>query len=161
MSGDKLLTHFDRCYPQAISWRLFPSPSTISSALTGALSKRRPRDGFPSSGAPPPRPPGRSPWSEFCSHIHVNPHQLGNDDPVWLLQIFAHCHRHGSLAPGCEPVRSRTVEEALRAVGQTYAGMGSPEPRLNSQGKFDFPSRPCSACGKMRTPLPLGLNPSH
>ncbi len=35
-------------------------------------------------------------------------------------------------------MRSRTVENALRAVGQTYAGMETADPRMNRHGEVDF-----------------------
>lgn len=60
LSDDAFLTHFNLSYPQATSWRLFPLSSATSSALTGALFKKRPHDGFPNNDAPPPPPPGLS-----------------------------------------------------------------------------------------------------
>ena len=59
-------------------------------------------------------------------------------DTVPLLQLFAHRYRVGTLAPSGQPVRARTVEDAVRAVGQAYARMGTPDPRLNAQGNMDF-----------------------
>ena len=50
-----------------------------------------------------------------------------------MLQIFAQRLRNGTLAPGRRDVHSRTLEDAVRAVGQTYASMGGPDPRMNTQ----------------------------
>ena len=58
-------------------------------------------------------------------------------DKIPLLQLFAHLYRHGSLTGRGRPVRSRTVEDALRSVGQAFARMGSPDPRLNQFGVVD------------------------
>jgi hypothetical protein len=44
----------------------------------------------------------------------------------------------GTLAPSTSPVRSRTVEGALRAVGQTFTALGYPDPRLQPSGRLDF-----------------------
>ncbi|KAI2510214.1 hypothetical protein MHU86_4246 [Fragilaria crotonensis] len=111
LSDDAFLTHFNLSYPQATSWRLFPLSSATSSALTGALFKKRPHDGFPNNDAPPPPPPGLS------------------------------------------------VEDALRAVGQTYAGMGSPDPRLTPQGDVDFRIAALLRAWKKEDPPPLRVKP--
>ena len=55
-----------------------------------------------------------------------------------LLLLFAQRYRTGAIAPGRHPVRSRTVEDAVRAIGQAYAQLGSPDPRLNRFGDVDF-----------------------
>jgi hypothetical protein len=62
------------------------------------------------------------------------------------LQVFAQQYRTGStIAPKSKPVRSRTIEDALRSVGQTFAGLGKPDPLLRtSDGNIDFASNACS-----------------
>ena len=77
-------------------------------------------------------------WKTFCTGLGIDPLALGTHDPIPLLQLFAHRYRMGGLAPGRRSVRTRTVEDALRAVGQTYAGMGALDPRLNRHGELDF-----------------------
>ena len=62
-------------------------------------------------------------WTTFCEHLNVDPSHLPAD-PIPLLQVFAQRLRSGTLAPGRRPVRTRTVEDIVRAVGQTYASMG-------------------------------------
>ena len=52
--------------------------------------------------------------------------------------MFAERYRTGKLAPRNKPVKSRTVEGALRAVGQAFTSMGAPDPRLTSSGKTEF-----------------------
>jgi hypothetical protein len=59
-------------------------------------------------------------------------------DPVTILQVYAHRYCTGELAPSGHPVSARTVEDALRAVGQTLAAMGTNDIRLNSHGRIDF-----------------------
>ena len=58
-------------------------------------------------------------------------------DPVLFLQIFTNRVRSGLLAHNGEPVRSRTAEAYLRAVGQTFANVGIEDPRLNKHGSVD------------------------
>jgi len=77
-------------------------------------------------------------WHEFCESLHCDPYLQTIDDPIPLLQIFAHRYRTGTLAPSGSIVRSRTVEGALRAVGQTLATLGCQDPRLQSSGKLDL-----------------------
>jgi len=55
-----------------------------------------------------------------------------------LLQIYAHRYRVGQVAPSGSPVKARTVEAALRTVGQTLALLGHTDPRLQASGKLDI-----------------------
>ncbi|KAI2499906.1 hypothetical protein MHU86_14576 [Fragilaria crotonensis] len=77
-------------------------------------------------------------WQTFCSSLGLDARHLPSRDPIPLLQLYAQRYRTGAIAPGRRPVRSRTVEDALRAVGQAYTGMGAPDPRLNAHGQVDF-----------------------
>jgi hypothetical protein len=77
-------------------------------------------------------------WTEFCSDLVVDPFLSGVVDPVHLLQVFANKYRTGEIAPRGKPVKSRTVEGALRAVGQTFTSLGSLDPRLTASGHHDF-----------------------
>ena len=76
-------------------------------------------------------------WCTFCAGLSVDPYHLPSD-AIPLLQVFAQRLRNGTLAARGLPVRSRTVEDTVRAVGQAYASMGAPDPRLNSHGSPDF-----------------------
>jgi len=77
-------------------------------------------------------------WCSFCHDLVIDPELQGIADPIPLLQVFAQRYRTGRLPNRHKQVRSRTVEDALRAVGQTMALMGTPDPRLNTVGKIDF-----------------------
>ncbi len=77
-------------------------------------------------------------WAKFCEDLHVDPWLSNVGNPILLLQVFGQRHRTGHLAPSKRPVKSRTVEGALRAVGQTFASVGSPDPRLTASGKHEF-----------------------
>ena len=69
--------------------------------------------------------------------LSVNPHKLPTD-AIPLLHVFAQRLRNGSLTARGLPARSRTVEDAVHAVGQAYSSMGPRDPRLNNHGSPDF-----------------------
>jgi hypothetical protein len=76
-----------------------------------------------------------------------------------LLQLFANRYRDGILALSHTQVRARTVEGALRAVGQSFASLGLPDPRLQPSGKLDLRlSRQISAY-KKQDPPPSRVKP--
>jgi hypothetical protein len=77
-------------------------------------------------------------WCNFCEGLALDPLLSDVSDPVTLLQVFAQRYRQGQLPQQRQAVRSRTVEDALRSVAQTFTGLGKRDPRLTSQGKIDF-----------------------
>ena len=77
-------------------------------------------------------------WRRFCQTLGTDESLTDVSDPVLILQLFAQRYRDGRLAPSGRPVRSRTVEDALRAVGQGFARLGTSDPRLTSSGSIDF-----------------------
>ena len=98
-------------------------------------------------------------WANFCQELWCDPYLANIQDPIPLLQVFAHRYRTGRLAPSGVKVRSRTVEGALRAVGQTFASLGCTDPRLQSSGKLDLRlSRQLSAY-KKEDPPPTRVKP--
>jgi hypothetical protein len=70
--------------------------------------------------------------------LGVSPVRDPSSDSIPLLQLFAQRYRTGAIAPGRKLVKSRTVEDALRAVGQAHAWLGAPDPRLTPAHKLDF-----------------------
>jgi len=77
-------------------------------------------------------------WTAFCRQLDHDPSLHGIDDPITLFQLFAQQYRLGTIAPSGGAVRSHTVEGALHAMGQMYATLGYPDPRLAPSGKLDF-----------------------
>ena len=57
-------------------------------------------------------------------------------NPVPFLQIFTCRVRSGLLAYNWEPIRSRTAEAYLRAVGQTFANVDIGDSRLNKHRRI-------------------------
>jgi hypothetical protein len=92
-------------------------------------------------------------WESFCATLAQDPTFQHCEDPIPLLRLFAHQYRAGVVAPSGAQVRSRTVEGALRAVGQTLASLGLPDPRLQPSGHLDIRlQRQLSAYKKMDDP---------
>jgi hypothetical protein len=77
-------------------------------------------------------------WDAFCIGHNIDPFLRTYRDPIPILQIFAQRYRDGRIAPSHRQVKSRTVEDALRAVGQKFARMGTPDIRKDSTGNIDF-----------------------
>ena len=77
-------------------------------------------------------------WRTFCIGMAIDPLLSQLEDPIALLQIFAIRYRSGEIAPSGGKVRARTVEGAIRAIGQTLASVGAPDPRYNLSHKIDF-----------------------
>jgi hypothetical protein len=77
-------------------------------------------------------------WSTFCASLALDPTLCDVPDPIPYLQVFALRYRRGHINTSRRPVRSRTVEGALRSVGQTLTAVGAPDPRFTAQGDLDF-----------------------
>ena len=77
-------------------------------------------------------------WADFCSNLHLDPTLPQCRDPIPFLQVFARRYRTGAIAPRGQPVRSRTVEDALCNVAQAFTSVGASDPCLTSQGHLDF-----------------------
>ena len=101
-------------------------------------------------------------WERFCNSIGVRPDLLDvPGDLIPVLLLFAQRYRSGTIAPRDKPVRSRTVEDALRHIAQTFARVGSPDPRLNSFGTLDFRLQALFSAWKKLDPLPHASNLYH
>jgi hypothetical protein len=70
--------------------------------------------------------------------VQCDPHLRSIPDPIPILQVFARQYRTGAIAASHTPVGARTVENALRAVGQTLAALGLRDPRLTPGGVLDI-----------------------
>jgi hypothetical protein len=77
-------------------------------------------------------------WTSFCASLNVDPVTLDVPDKIALLQVFAHQYRHSKLSSSRTQVHGRTVGDALRAIGQTLAHLGHPDPRLTPAGTIDL-----------------------
>jgi len=77
-------------------------------------------------------------WEAFCASIEIDPTLHSINDPIVPLQLCAHRYHMGTLSPSKTKVRSQTVGDAIRAIGQTLANMGYADPRLLPSGKLTF-----------------------
>jgi hypothetical protein len=77
-------------------------------------------------------------WDAFCVAHNIDPYLKRWADPVPILQVFGERYRDGRLAPLKQPVKARTVEDAIRAVGQAYAQLGGADPRRDTFWGIDF-----------------------
>jgi hypothetical protein len=77
-------------------------------------------------------------WDAFCIDLGIDPFLRTWSDPIPILQVFGQQYRDGRIAPSGKCVRSRTVEDALRAVGQTFARLGAADVRKDFSGDIDF-----------------------
>jgi hypothetical protein len=65
----------------------------------------------------------------------------------------------GTLAPSHAQVKARTVEGALRAVGQTMASLGFPDPRLQPNGQIELRLHRQLQCYDKADPPPTRVKP--
>jgi hypothetical protein len=65
----------------------------------------------------------------------------------------------GTLAPSHSQVRSRTVEDAPRAVGRAFTALGKKDPRLLPSGKLDFRLSRQLTAYKKQDPPPTHVKP--
>ena len=77
-------------------------------------------------------------WIDFCSELGLDPFLEAFEDKVPILQVFIHRVRIGELAAKGNQIKSRSAEDYLRAVAQTFLAMGADDPRLNAALKTDF-----------------------
>lgn len=60
-------------------------------------------------------------WCTFCYSINANPDVSNLADPIPLLQAFALGWRDGRISSSGNPNRARSVEDAVRLVGQKFS----------------------------------------
>lgn len=72
-------------------------------------------------------------WVAFCADLGHGPFldNVPNDLHLDFFIVYACRYRRGVLSRSTLPVRSKRVEEALRAVGQEFARLGLQDPRLD------------------------------
>lgn len=78
-------------------------------------------------------------WHDYCLSENIDPDlRYITRDPILCLQVFAARYRDGRIAPGGRPVKSRTVEDALRSVGQSFSMVGAQDPTKDRWGKTEY-----------------------
>ena len=67
----------------------------------------------------------------------LDPLLVAYQDPVPILNAFARDYQTGAIATSSHSVRSRTVEDAVRSIGQAIAMLGAKDPRMTPTGNLD------------------------
>ena len=91
-------------------------------------------------------------WLDFTTELGLDPFLQVFSDKVPVLQVFIARVRTGELAASGNQIKSRSVEDYLRGVAQTFLSLGADDPRLNSAGKTDFRIGRMLACWKKQDP---------
>jgi len=98
-------------------------------------------------------------WRDFCMEHSVDPLLESVTDPIPYFQVFGHRYRNGKLAKDGKPVFARTVEDAMRQIGQTMASLGAKDHRLVAPKQIDFRLRQQIAAYKTVDPPPRRVKP--
>ena len=77
-------------------------------------------------------------WVLYTTQLGFDPLLQTLKDKVPVLQVFLHRVRHGTLSARSNKIKSRSAEEYVRSVAQTYLSLGGPDPRLDLGGNVDF-----------------------
>ena len=77
-------------------------------------------------------------WSNYTHQLGLDPLLKTIKDKVPIVQVFLHRVRSGKSSASGNKVRSRTAEEYIRSIGQTYLSLGAPDLRLDLGGNIDF-----------------------
>ena len=100
-----------------------------------------------------------SKWEHYCRTLQLDPTLQNIMDPIPYLQVFAYRFRHGRINTTQQPVCSRTVEGALRSIGQTFSSVGAPDPRFTTQGALDFHLKRMLSCYSKQDSPPAHVKP--
>jgi hypothetical protein len=100
-------------------------------------------------------------WDAFCVAHNVDPYLKTWAGPFPILQVFGERYRDGRLAPRKKPVRARTVEYGLHAVGQAHTRLGAPDPHKDYHGGIDFQIQRQIKAYKRGLPSQAGETSAH
>ena len=146
LSDAEFLTTFNTLFPQALPWHLYRlSPALVSSGISALRTTTSDTALFLQMPSPP-WPTGASGRLTVPSYPSTLLFKTSSIPSLSSKQVFAYRFRRGLLNTSRRPVRSRTVEGALRSVGQALAGVGAPDPRFSPQGKLDHRLKRQLAC---------------
>ena len=98
-------------------------------------------------------------WNAYTTQLGFDPLLKAIEDKVPFLQVFSRRVRTGQLAANKTTVKSRTVEDYVRSVGQTYLAMGAQDPRLNTSGNMEFRLQRMLSCYSKQDPPPNRVKP--
>ena len=153
LSDTALLAHVQTNYPQSQNWMLVCLTPKQLSLLTSTLHSR------PARPLSPPKAASQDStwhiWCDFCfcSSLAIDPLLDSVDSPIPYLQVFAQRYRVGSISKSGQPIRTRSVEDALRSVEDALRTIGHDGPAgVHRQ----MPPEPQTGCPPASDPA-LGL----
>ena len=91
-------------------------------------------------------------WRDFTSELGLDPFLQTFQDKIPVLQVFIARVRSGELAARGNPLWSRSTEDYLRGVAQTFLSVGSDDPWLNTARKTYFRITRMLSCWKKADP---------
>ena len=98
-------------------------------------------------------------WAYFCARVALDHLLVAYQDPVPILNAFAQDYQTGNIAPDSRGVRSITVEDAVRSIGQAIAMLGAKDPRMTSTGKIYGRLQLQFRCYSRQDPPPSRVKP--
>ena len=98
-------------------------------------------------------------WDTFFTWLRIPTDLQGIRDTIPFLKIFAHKVRTGVLLANHKPIHKRSMEQYIRSVGQIFAAVGAPDPRLNNMGAIYFRLGRQFATYKKEDPTPGRVRP--
>ncbi|KAL3823120.1 hypothetical protein ACHAXA_006450 [Cyclostephanos tholiformis] len=98
-------------------------------------------------------------WIEFTHDLGLDPFLQTFQDKIPFLQVFAQRVHSGDLAANGNPIRSRSVEDYIRGVAQTFLHVGATDPHLNTAHTIDFRLQRTLKAWKTTDPAPLRVKP--
>ena len=71
-------------------------------------------------------------WAYFCARLSLDPLLVAYKYPVPILNAFARDYSTGNIDPNRRAVRSRTVDDSVRLIGQAIAVLGAKDPQMTT-----------------------------
>ena len=99
-------------------------------------------------------------WDMFCRDVYLETLLVLYRYLAPIINAFVRNYRTGSIDPSGHQVISRTVEDAIRSIGEVLADLDTRDPRLTSQGQMDICLRFQYRCYSKQDPPPSRLNPT-
>ena len=157
-TDNQLLTYLETHFPQPLPWRLWTPSPKLASGIASALRKKTSARDCLLEEPPPPMATGPSgPISAQGWPSTPYPSLIKTLSPS--STPFAQDYRTGNIAPYSRGVRSRTVEDAVRLIGQAIVMLGSKDPRMTSTGKLDGRLQLQFRCYSQQDPPPSRVKP--
>eukprot|EP00804_Cyclotella_cryptica_P004091 CCRYP_019114-RC/>CCRYP_019114-RC protein AED:0.35 eAED:0.10 QI:0/0/0/1/0/0/2/0/352 len=137
LSMSDLISRLTHLFPQTAGYQVWTPPSKLRFCHNLRIAQETVTKGVSSSRAQKSIS-YYSHWIDFTTDLGLDPFLQAFSDKVPFLQVFGQRVRDGELACNKNSIKSRSVEDYIRAVAQAFLAMGSADPRLNSAGKMDF-----------------------